>query len=99
MGRISLGIRMSFALNWIKDDWKSHKIRFGLEILAWVLSIGCSLGVAITVPTPPFLILYPIWIAGCAISAWACWTRGSFGLLANYALLTIIDLTGYIRLL
>ena len=85
--------------DWIKNDYKSHRVRFCLEVFAWALSIGCSVVMALTVPTPPLLILYPIWILGCAMYAWAAWTRRSFGMLANYILLTTIDTIGLIRMM
>lgn len=85
--------------DWIRDDWKSGKIRFVVELLAWAISIGCSITMALTVPHPPLLILYPIWILGCAMYAWAAYTRKSFGMLANYILLTTIDTIGLIRML
>jgi hypothetical protein len=84
---------------WIKDDWKSNKFRFVIEVLAWAISIGCSIVMAATVPNPPLIILYPIWITGCAMYAWASYTRKSFGMLANYILLTAIDSVGLIRML
>jgi hypothetical protein len=84
---------------WIKDDWTSNKFRFGVELLAWAISIGCSITMALTVPNPPLLVLYPIWIAGCAMYAWASYTRKSFGMLANYLLLVTIDFVGLIRML
>ena len=87
------------TIQWIKDDWNSHPIRFLIELLAWGISIGCSITMAVTVPTPPLLILYPIWITGCALYAWAAYTRKSFGMLANYLLLTAIDAVGLIRML
>jgi len=87
------------TFKWIKDDWDSHPFRFIIEILAWAISIGCSITMALTVPTPPLLILYPIWIAGCAMYAWAAYTRKSFGMLANYMLLVTIDFIGLIRML
>jgi hypothetical protein len=93
---------IDFILNtfgWIKDDWRSHKIRFIIEVLAWAISIGCSIVMALTVPNPPLLILYPVWILGCAMYAWAAYTRKSFGMLANYVLLTAIDTLGLIRML
>ena len=86
------------TFEWIKDDWNSHPVRFLIELLAWGISIGCSITMAATVPTPPLLILYPIWIAGCALYAWAAYTRKSFGMLANYLLLTTIDTVGLIRM-
>jgi hypothetical protein len=84
---------------WIKDDWRSNRFRFVVELVAWAISIGCSITMAVTVPNPPLLVLYPIWIAGCAMYAWAAYTRKSFGLLANYLLLTTIDTIGLIRML
>jgi len=86
------------TIQWIKDDFKSSPIRFIVELLAWAISIGCSITMALTVPTPPLLTLYPIWILGCAMYAWAAWTRKSFGMLANYCLLTTIDTVGLIRM-
>jgi hypothetical protein len=86
-------------LNWIKDDYASHRIRFIVELLAWAISIGCSLTMAITVPNPPLLVLYPVWISGCAMYAWASYTRRSFGMLANYLLLTTIDTVGLLRMI
>jgi hypothetical protein len=87
------------TLGWIKDDWRSNKFRFVVELLAWAISIGCSITMALTVPNPPLLILYPVWIAGCAMYAWASYTRKSFGMLANYLLLVTIDFVGLIRML
>ena len=82
-----------------KKDFKEWPLRFCLELLAWVLSIGCSITMALTVPNPPLLWLYPFWITGCAIYGWAAWTRGSFGMIANYALLVSIDLIGITRMI
>jgi len=87
------------TIQWIKDDWQSHPLRFGVELLAWAVSIGCSITMAVTVPNPPLLVLYPIWISGCAMYAWAAYTRKSFGMLANYILLTAIDTIGLTRML
>ncbi len=86
-------------LNWIKHDYKSHPFRFAIELLAWCISIGCAITMALTVPNPPLLILYPIWITGCSLYAWAAYTRRSFGMIANYMLLVTIDTIGLIRML
>lgn len=87
------------TLGWIKDDWRSNRIRFCVELLAWAISIGCSITMALTVPNPPLLGLYPVWILGCSLYAWAAFTRKSFGMLANYLLLTTIDTIGLMRML
>ena len=86
-------------LDWIREDYKSNKFRFFVEVIAWMISIGCSLIMALTVPNPPLLLLYVLWILGCAMYAWASWTRSSFGMLANYLLLTVIDTVGLVRVL
>ena len=87
------------TFTWIRDDFKSNRVRFVIELLAWAISIGCSITMALTVPTPPLLALYPVWILGCAMYAWASWTRKSFGMLANYILLTTIDSVGLLRMI
>jgi len=86
-------------IEWIKDDFRSHPFRFVIELLAWAISISCGITMALTVPNPPLLVLYPIWISGCAMYAWAAYTRKSFGMLANYLLLVTIDSIGLTRLL
>ena len=84
---------------YIKNDFNTNKIRFAIEVIAWGCSIGCSITMAITVPNPPLLVLYPIWITGCAMYSWASYSRRSFGMLGNYLLLTTIDSIGLFRML
>jgi hypothetical protein len=84
---------------WIRNDYRTDRFWFAVELLAWAISIGCSITMAATVPTPPLLYMYPIWILGCAMYAWAAWTRKSFGMLANYLLLVTIDSVGLARML
>jgi hypothetical protein len=86
------------TLDWIKEDFASNPFRFGVELLAWAISIGVALTMAVTVPNPPLLVLYPLWITGCALYAWASLSRQSFGMLANYMLLVGIDMVGLIRM-
>jgi len=87
------------TLTWIRDDFRSWPVRFCLEVMAWALSIGCSITMAATVPNPPLIWIYPFFILGCAIYAWAAWTRQSFGMLANYMLLVTIDVIGLSRMI
>ena len=89
---------LNSIFDWIREDFRTHPLRFGVELLAWALSIATSVIFAATVPTPPFFLLYPMWISGCVMYAWAAWTRKSFGMLANYILLTTIDSIGLLRL-
>ena len=85
--------------DWIRQDFRSHPFRFCVELVAWALSIGCSFTMMLTVPNPPFLILYPLFITQCAIFAWAAWSRKSSGMLANYLLLVTIDSIALLRMM
>jgi hypothetical protein len=87
------------VFKWIRDDFNSYPSRFAAELIAWAISIGCSLTMALTVPNPPLLVLYPFWITGCVIYSWAAYSRRSFGMLANYLLIVTIDTIGLIRML
>lgn len=87
------------AADYIQEDFREYPLRFCLELLGWAISIGCAITMALTVPAPPLIILYPIWIVGCCIYAWASYTRGSVGMLANYVLLVSIDSIGLGRML
>jgi hypothetical protein len=86
-------------LNYIKHDYSTNPFRFIIEITAWFLSIGCALTMALTVPTPPLLILYPIFITQCVMFGWCAYSRRSFGMIANYSLLVTIDCVGLARML
>ncbi len=79
-------------------DFKDHPLRFILEMLAWAASIGCSITMALTIPHPPFMILYPLFISQCAVFGWSAYTRKSFGMVGNYMLLVSIDSIALIRL-
>lgn len=86
------------TIQWIRDDFNTNPLRFTIELFAWILSVGCSLTMAITVPNPPLYYLYPVWISGCSMYAWAAYSRKSSGMLANYFLLMTIDIIGFIKL-
>lgn len=85
--------------NWAKKDFKEWPLRFALEITAWAMSIICAAWMGMTLPNPPFLILYPLFIIQCLIFCWAAWTRRSTGMVANYILLVSIDTVALIRLI
>jgi hypothetical protein len=94
MGNIITGI-----VSWIRSDFAEWPLRFILEVLAWAASIACAITMALTIPNPPFIILYPLFISQCMVFGWAAWTRKSFGMLSNYLLLVSIDTTALIRLI
>lgn len=82
---------------YIKRDFYEWPLRFCAEVFAWACSVVSAIIFAISVPEVPVIPLYSIFISGCVASAWTCWTRGSFGLLANYIFLITIDAVGLIR--
>jgi hypothetical protein len=82
---------------YVRHDWKSNRVRFCAEVFAWACSVVSAIIFAATVPNIPVVPLYSIFITGCVCSAYACWTRKSFGLLANSVFLIIIDGIGLIR--
>lgn len=90
---------MDKILQWIRNDYRAYPLRFIVETTAWTISIGCSITMALTVPTPPLIILYPIFISQCVMYGWAAYSRRSFGMLANYSLLVAIDTVGLTRML
>jgi hypothetical protein len=90
---------ISTMIIWIKYDYRSNNFRFSIECLAWAISVGCALTMALTVPNPPLLSMYPLWICGCSMYAWAAFTRRSFGMFANYMLLVSIDSIGLLRMI
>jgi hypothetical protein len=85
--------------DYVRADFRAYPLRFCLELLGWAISLGCSLVYAITVPNLPFIPLYMAFITGCLIMSWCSYTRGSFGILGNYLILSIIDSIGLIKLL
>jgi len=83
---------------WIKQDYREWPLRCILEIVAWIMSISCTIWMGATLPNPPFLYLYPLFIIQCMIFGWAAWTRRSTGMVANYLLIVTIDIIALIRL-
>lgn len=85
--------------NWARQDYREWPLRFILEITAWAMSIGCTVWMGYTLPNPPFIFLYPLFIIQCSIFGWAAWTRRSTGMVANYLLIATIDLVAIVRLI
>jgi hypothetical protein len=84
-------------VNYVCRDWVSNRVRFCAEVFAWACSVVSAIIFAATVPNIPVVPLYSIFITGCVCSAYACYNRRSFGLLANSVFLIIIDGIGLIR--
>jgi hypothetical protein len=85
--------------DYIVNDYRSSKFRFGLEVFAWACSIATSITFAVTIPNIPIVPLYFVFITGCTAALYCAWTRGSFGLMLNYLFLIVIDAFGLGRYL
>ena len=85
------------VIQYVRHDWHSNRVRFCAEVMAWACSVVSAIIFAATVPHIPVVPLYSIFITGCVCSAYACYNRRSFGLLANSVFLIIIDGIGLIR--
>ena len=94
-----LKTKLKDSLNWIKQDFHSNPWRLLGETYNWITSCVTAIWFAATVPNPPFLILYPIWLTGIAIMIACAHSRGSFGMTMLYSSLGCIDLVGFLRLL
>ena len=84
---------------YIQNDWNSYPLRFCAEFFAWACSVISAVIFAVTVPNIPVIPLYAIFISGCVASGWACYTRRSFGLMANSVFLVTIDSIGLARMI
>lgn len=84
---------------YIKKDYTENRVRFFAELFSWACSVISAIIFAVTVPNIPVVLLYSIFISGCCSAAWTCYTRGSFGLLANYVFLITIDLIGLAKMM
>ena len=85
--------------DWIKEDWKTHPIRFCLEVACWINNLLIAIIFNSTVPNLPFLLLYPMWVGGSLTYAWCAWSRGSFGMLATGLMIASMDCVGWIKVL
>lgn len=86
-------------IKFIKNDYQAHPVRFIAEVIAWALSISCSFIMMLTVPNPPLILLYIMWIIGCGLNFAGALSRKSFGISANYLGLVIIDIIALMRML
>ena len=90
---------LASSWEYIKKDHAEWPLRFYAEVFSWACSLVSAIIFAATVPNIPVIPLYTIFISGCCAAAWTCWTRGSFGLLANYMCLIVIDCIGLARMI
>lgn len=92
-------ISVSKTIDFIRKDYASNPLRLFLEVYCWFANVAVALVFAFTVPNPPMLILYPIFLSGLAIGMYSALSRESFGLFATALTMFIIDCVGLARLI
>lgn len=90
---------MQAVAKYIRNDWQSSPSRLIAEVFAWACSVVSAVMFAVTAPNIPIVPIYTIFMSGCIAAGWAAYTRGSFGLLANYFFIFTIDAIGLGRML
>jgi hypothetical protein len=88
---------LTTIVDYVIKDYHSCPARFVIEILAWSASVTSALILSLTLPDPPWIPLYCVWVVCTALFAWSSWTRGSVGMMCNFILLNIIDTIGLVR--
>lgn len=86
-------------LQFILQDWASHKRRFLAESTGMTLSILVALVMMVTTPSPPMLLCYVLWELASALLMLASYSRGSVGFTLLYGGFLVIDSVGLIRTL
>lgn len=87
------------TVEFVRKDWRSHPLRLILETLQWGINVAVAVIFAVTVPTVPLEIVYPLFFAGLGINIYSAYTRGSFGLLLTSCTMLLVNVIGYSRLL
>jgi hypothetical protein len=85
--------------SYVKQDWSSNPWRAAGEAYNYVTSAVSSAVFAATVPNPPFMLLYPLWMSGLIVMIFCAISRGSTGILALCITMLAMDSTGFLRLL
>jgi len=86
-------------INFIQNDWRSHKIRLCAETLGMSISLVVALIIMMTTPLPPMLLCYLLWETASALLLGSAMSRGSVGFSFLYAGFLVIDFVGLIRTL
>ena len=90
---------MKLLADYVKRDWDSHPTRVIAELYGWAVSTGSSIVFALTVPNPPFMLMYPLWLSALFALTFCAASRGSVGMVALNISMMIIDMIGYGRLI
>lgn len=87
------------SMQFIMNDYKSHKVRMVAEAAGMLLSIGVAVVLALTTPHPPMLLCYSLWLLASGLLVTTSYSRGSVGLSILYGSFLVVDSIGALRTL
>ena len=87
------------VLEWIREDYRSHPVRFMIEVSGMIANLMASIILMIDSPTPPMFWAYIFFLTASVLLMSAAFSRKSFGFTAMYFAYLIIDLIGFIKTL
>ena len=87
------------VLQWIQEDYRSHPVRFCVEVAGMVANLMASIILMLYSPTPPMFWAYVFFLTASILLMSAAFSRKSFGFTFMYFGYLIIDLIGFIKTL
>ena len=91
--------KINNAFEFVRADYRSYPLRFIIEAISWTGALINTTIITVTVPSPPWLICYSIWVVGCLMCSWAAYTRKSTWGMVSCLAFAIIDGIGLIKIL
>ena len=84
-------------LRWIQEDYRSHPVRFCVEVTGMISNLMASIVLMWYSPTPPMFWAYIFFLTASVLLMSAAFSRKSFGFTVMYLGYIIIDLIGFIK--
>ena len=87
------------VLQWIKEDYKSHPVRFITEVAGMIANLMASMVLMWYSPNPPMFLAYIFFLTASVLLMSAAFSRKSFGFTFMYLAYLLIDGIGFIKTL
>lgn len=87
------------VLEWIQEDYRSHPIRFIVEVTGMISNLMASVVLMLYSPNPPMFWAYIFFLTASVLLMSAAFSRKSFGFTAMYVGYLIIDFIGFLKTL
>ena len=85
------------AIDWIRQDFKTNRLRFCLELVGMISNLIASLILMWYSPNPPMFWAYIFFILASVLLMWAAFSRKSFGFTMMYLIYLGIDGVGFLK--